>query len=125
MTRDEEGAIGEARGRAILARRFQAAGLELVADHPITLAGTVILLDGFDPVRRIGFEYVTTEAGDREELTPEVQGELEARAARGELCVLLLDENQLMTEAMLERAADRFLALALARGVASRSEAGP
>jgi hypothetical protein len=125
VTRDEEGAIGEARGRAILARRFQAAGLELVADHPITLAGTVILLDGFDPVRRIGFEYVTTEAGDREELTPEVQGELEARAARGELCVLLLDENQLMTEAMLERAADRFLALALARGVASRSEAGP
>ncbi|MBM4357445.1 MAG: hypothetical protein FJ096_04970 [Deltaproteobacteria bacterium] len=115
MTSNHDGFVDEARGREILGRRFRAAGLGLVTDHPMTLAGKVVRLDGFDPVRRIGFEYVTTEAGDREELSPEVLEDLEARSARGELCVLLIDEKHVPSEAALERAADRFLGVALRR----------
>lgn len=109
------GAIDEARGRAILKARFEGAGLAIVSDHPMTLAGRTVHLDGFDPLRRIGFEYITTEAGDRDEITPEVLDDLEARAARGELFVLLVDERQAVADAVLERAADRFLAMALPR----------
>lgn len=105
--------VSESRGSEIVRGRFAAAGIELVENYAMALANRVVHLDGYDPSRRVGFEYVTTEAGDREEWTPDVIDALEACAMRGELYVLLLDETQALGEAGLARAADRFLASAL------------
>jgi hypothetical protein len=67
------------------------------------------VLDGFDPVRRIGFEFITTEAGDRESFTAGVVERLEQRMAGGEVFLLLVDEAEACDEAMLSAAARGFL----------------
>ncbi len=78
--------------------------------------GVPITLDGYDRARRIGYEYVTTEAGDREEGTADVVAELERRMERGELAVLLVDEVEGHGAADLEAGAGAFLDEAARRG---------
>ena len=52
--------LDEGPARRLLAGRFRDAGLRVVED--VALAAPVaITLDGFDPERRIGFEYVAPE----------------------------------------------------------------
>jgi hypothetical protein len=94
-----------------------AAGLSIVDHHPLEIAGRTILLDGYDPARNVGYEYITTEAGDREEITPEVIAELEERMSHGELFLLLVDEGEVSDEAALSRAADHFLRVLGMRGI--------
>ena len=66
-------------------------------------------LDGYDPARRIGFEFITTEAGDRAEFTDGVVAMLERRMAMGELYLLLIDEHEALTPEALRFAASGFL----------------
>jgi len=75
-----------------------------------------VTLDGFDAARRIGYEYLTTEAGDRAEFTPAVVAALEAKMARGELYLLLVDQRALPGAELLERAATGFLGELARRG---------
>ena len=99
----------ETDGCALLRTLFEAAGHRIVPDHPFDEDGVRVTLDGFDPQTRVGFEYVTAEARDRHEFTPEVVEALEARMAKGELFLLLLDEED-VDEATMRFAAERFLA---------------
>jgi hypothetical protein len=100
----------EREGCEVLRRRFQAAGLRVVDNHRLDEPGLAIDLDGFDPERRIGYEYITTAAGDRAGLTPALVAELERRMETGDLFVLLIDERDVPGADLLERAADGFLA---------------
>jgi hypothetical protein len=102
--------MNERDGAALLKGVFEAAGLAIEDDYPFAEGDVRVSLDGFDPARRVGYEYITTEAGDREEVTPEVVAELEARMRRGELFVLLVDERDVTDEASLRFAAEGFLA---------------
>ncbi len=108
--------MNEREGCALLKERFTAAGLAIEEHVRLTEEGLDITLDGFDPVRRIGYEYVTTEAGDRAEITPEVVAALEARMLREELFVLLVDERDVPEPAALRFAAEGFLAILRQRG---------
>ena len=65
-------------------------------------------LDGYDPAARVGYEYLTTEAGDREEFTPEVLGALHGMVQRGEVYLFLVDELEVDAPG-LSLAAERFL----------------
>jgi hypothetical protein len=57
---DREPPLDEGPARRLLAGRFRDAGLRIVED--VALAAPVaITLDGFDPERRVGFEYIATE----------------------------------------------------------------
>jgi hypothetical protein len=108
--------MNEREGCALLKERFTAAGLAIEEHARFTEEGLDVTLDGFDPARRIGYEYVTTEAGDREEITPSVLAALEARMQRDELYVLLVDERDVPDPAKLRLAADRFLEILRQRG---------
>lgn len=90
----------ETEGCALLRTLFEADGLQIVADYPLDLDGTTLVLDGYDPAARIGFEYITRSAGDRHSFTPEVIARLEARMAKGELFLLLIDEDDVDEDAM-------------------------
>lgn len=57
---DREPPLDEGPARRIVAARFRDAGLRVVEDVALT-APVAITLDGFDPERRIGFEYVAPE----------------------------------------------------------------
>jgi hypothetical protein len=98
----------ELEGCAVLKARFEAAGCRIIENHP--LGEVPIELDGWDAERRVGYEWITTEAGDRDEVTPEVVAALEHKMAAGELYVLLVDEYDVDGPEELARAADRFLA---------------
>ncbi len=107
----------EDEGRAVLKRCFEARGLTITCDHRLHDEGVAITLDGYDPQKRIGYEYITTMAGDREEVTPEVVAELERRTAAGALAVLLVDELDVEGAVDLERGAAAFLDEVARRGL--------
>jgi len=100
--------LTEAEGRALLEARFREAGFAIVESYRLTEGDLDVELDGFDPDRRVGYEFLTTEAGDRVEFTPAVVAALERRAAAGELSVFLVDEAEVDGPA-LDRFARRFL----------------
>ncbi len=108
--------MNEREGCALLKARFAAAGLDVVEHVRLSEDGIDVTLDGFDAARRIGYEYITTSAGDRAEFTPAAVAALEAKMARGELYVLLLDEHALPDAELLTRAADGFLTELARRG---------
>jgi hypothetical protein len=95
--------LDEASARRLLAARFRAAGLRIVEDVQLEESGVTLVADGFDPVRRVGYEYIAREeqgleldAGERAQL-PAMTG-----------VRLLVTEE--VTAGALERAADAFLA---------------
>jgi hypothetical protein len=53
--------LDEASARFLLASRFRAAGLRVVEDVSLQVGDVELVVDGFDPVRRVGFEYVAAE----------------------------------------------------------------
>lgn len=107
----------EAEGRAVLRRCFEARGLTVNEDHRLHDEGVAITLDGYDPSRRVGYEFITTEAGDRDEVTTEVTIELERRMTAGQIAVFLVDEHDVDDEEALAAAAERFLDEAARRGL--------
>jgi hypothetical protein len=81
-------ALTEATARALLAERFRAAGLRVRYDVQVVRDGAFALtVDGYDPARRVGFEYVAEgEAGA--DLDP---GERTALARDREQRILIID----------------------------------
>lgn len=106
----------EADGCALLLRAFTSKGLAIQERFAFREDGVEVELDGWDPARRVGYEYITTEAGDRFEFTADTIAKLEARMANGELYVLLVDEHDAEGEPALAAAAEGFLAELAKRG---------
>lgn len=73
--------VRESEGCAVLKERFEAAGLAIVERFALGDLPGAITLNGYDPARRIGYEFITWEAADHEELTPEIVEALERRMA--------------------------------------------
>lgn len=109
--------LREREGRDALRRRFEAAGLTIVEDYLIEDLPRAVALDGYDPVRRVGYELCTEAAGDREMITAAVIHELERRMKAGRMYVLLVDESDVAGEDELLASADGFLAELKALGV--------
>lgn len=99
----------EAEGAARLRELFEAAGYRITERFTFDEDGVFAELDGWDAAARVGYEYITSEAGDRLEFTPTAIAALEARMARGELFVLLVDEHDVDGDAALSAAAAEFL----------------
>lgn len=105
-------ALTEAAARALLAERFRAAGLRVRYDVQVVRNGAFELtVDGYDPARRVGFEYVARdEAGA--DLDP---AERSALARDREQRILIIDEVGGTSGAEADQAAaiaalaDRFL----------------
>lgn len=108
--------MDEATGCRILKEQFTQAGLAIEENYPLHEDSICFNVDGFDPAARIGYEYITTEAGDRSEITPQLIAALEARMQKGEpatqggLYIFLIDEHHVEGPAELRSAAAQFLA---------------
>lgn len=107
----------EREGDLLLRQEFEKAGLVIQENCPIDVDGARIELDGLDPDRRVGFEFITSEAGDRKSITPELIEKLEQRMAAGTLHVLLIDEWDVESADDLILGARRFLDNLRKRGV--------
>jgi hypothetical protein len=101
--------LSESEGVRLLREEFEKAGLSIREGVPFDAGGTVLSLDGYDPDRRVGFEFVTAEAGDRGAFGADVVAALEEKMERGEAWLLLVDEWDVTDGAELALAARRFL----------------
>jgi hypothetical protein len=111
--------LTEAEGVRLLREEFEKAGLSIRDGEPFEVAGKVLSLDGYDPERRVGFEFVTEEAGDRGSFGEETVAALEAMLERGEAWLLLVDEWDVEEPEELRFAARRFLEELRSRGALS------
>ncbi|MEW6283711.1 MAG: hypothetical protein AB1758_34185 [Candidatus Eremiobacterota bacterium] len=102
--------LDESRGTALLKERFEQAGYKIWSNYPWQAEGVSAQLDGFDPDALVGYEFITTSAGDRAEITAAVVDTLERLAEEGRVYVLLVDEVEAPDEETLGEAAGRFLA---------------
>lgn len=95
--------LDEASARRLIAGRFRAAGLRIVEDVTIEVDGVMLVADGFDPARRVGYEYVAAE-----ERGLELDSAERERLAGGAAVRILVTEAAAAAE--LERAIEAFLA---------------
>ena len=105
---------------AQLKRRFEAAGFHIQENLRFDEDGVWFEIDGFDAARRVGYEYLTEEAGDGWDVDGTVIAKLAERRKRGELHVLVIDEADAPDAAALDRAIDGFLDELRAGGVLPR-----
>lgn len=101
--------LSEADGCLLLARLFQARGYQISRNVPIREQSLSFTADGWDERARVGFEYLTHEAGDQLDLPPQMRAELERRIQQGDLYFFLIDERQIESADELAWAAERFL----------------
>jgi hypothetical protein len=101
--------VREDEGCEVLGAVFRERGYACARAVEFAEGGVVFNADGWDPVARVGFEYLTSGAGDRKDLTSAELEELAARMERGELFVLLIDESEVDGAETLRWAAHRFL----------------
>jgi hypothetical protein len=94
---------------ALLKARFQKAGYKIAENVMFDEDGVAFEVDGFDAAKRVGYEYVTDEAGDTWDVDSDVVAALEARRDAGELFILVVGEADAPDAAALGRAADLFL----------------
>jgi hypothetical protein len=95
---------------AVLKARFEAAGFRIVENRMFDEDGIRFEMDGFDPDRRVGYEYVTEEAGDSWDVDDSVKTALAERKDKGELFILVVEESEAPDEKALCEKADAFLA---------------
>jgi hypothetical protein len=101
--------LSEEAGRAILRAAFQQAGYEIVEDYKFDEDGVSVVLDGYDPKRQVGYEYLTREAGDKDDFSGKEIGKLLKENERGKVHLLLIDGEGRPDKEMLEYLAKNFL----------------
>lgn len=80
--------LDEAGARTLLARAFRDAGFRILHDIPVRGAGFELTLDGFDPRRKVGFEYI-----DPREAGAELDAAERQALSKSELRVLIVDSG--------------------------------
>jgi hypothetical protein len=99
----------EAEGRKVLKAAFTDAGYEIVEDYKFVEDGVEVTFDGFDPKRRVGYEYLTPEMNDKADFTDKEIGKLLTKNAQGKVHVLMIDGDGKPDPAMIEYLAKKFL----------------
>src|SRR5260370_39324359 len=94
----------------LLKQRFEAAGFQIEENVTFDEDGLRFEMDGFDSDARVGYEYLTREMGDAWDVDADVIAQLAARRAKGDLHVLVVDENDAPNAEALEARAAHFLA---------------
>ncbi|HTR56415.1 MAG TPA: hypothetical protein VMJ10_37330 [Kofleriaceae bacterium] len=100
----------ERKACALLKARFEAAGFHIAENVMFEEDGMRFEMDGFDADARVGYEYVTDEAGDSWDVDDAVQQALAERRVKGDLFVLVVNETEAPDADALGKRADAFLA---------------
>lgn len=95
---------------ALLKARFEQAGYAIAENITLDEQGVNFEVDGYDADKRVGYEYVTEEAGDSWDVDGDVIDALNAARRAGELFVLVVNETDAPDAGSLGKAADAFIA---------------
>ncbi len=101
--------LSETRACDLLARLFRARGYTIRRNIMFREYGVVFHIDGWDAKNRIGFEFLTSEDDDHDDLSLEEYTTLMAAQQRGELSLLIMDEVEPLSVADLTATVHEFL----------------
>ena len=99
----------EEEGCQILAGVFAKRGFPVVRDVAFAEGNVAFDIDGWNAEHRIGFEYRTSEADDKDDLTLDELAELAERMEAGELFIFVIDDTSVIAAADLAAYANAFL----------------
>ena len=101
--------LSETGGCDLLARLFTKRGYALKRNVQFREYGVEFHIDGWDPKARVGFEFLTSEDDDHDDLTLEEYKTLTAAQRRGELALFIIDEVEPVSAEALAAEAHEFL----------------
>ena len=101
--------LSETKACDLLARVFRARGYDIARNIPFREYGVSFHIDGWDAKARVGFEFLSSEDDDHDDLTLTEYQTLMAAQLRGELTVFIIDEVEPLSAADLRGAAEEFL----------------
>jgi hypothetical protein len=101
--------LSETKACDLLARLFRARGYAIARNISFREYGVSFHIDGWDAKARVGFEFLTSEDEDHDDLTLREYQTLMAAQQRGELALMILDEVEPLSVADLKAMADEFL----------------
>lgn len=101
--------LSEFDGCDLLARLFRARGYAIKRNQIFREYGVEFHIDGWDPKARVGFEFLTSEDEDHDDLTLEEYKTLADAQRRGELALFIIDEVEPLSEKDLAAEAHEFL----------------
>ena len=116
--------LSEAAGCDLLAKVFRARGYTIARNLQFREYGVEFHVDGWDPKARVGFEYLTSEDDDHDDLSLVEYQALMDQQRRGELSLFVIDEVEPVSAADLEEQANEFLDEVEAARAARRSAGG-
>jgi len=101
--------LSEAAGCDLLAKVFRARGYTIARNLQFREYGVEFHVDGWDAKARVGFEYLTSEDDDHDDLSVVEYQALMDQQRRGELSLFVIDEVEPISAADLEEQANEFL----------------
>jgi hypothetical protein len=116
--------LSEIEGCDLLARLFRARGYSIERNLLFREYGVEFHVDGWDAKQRVGFEFLSSEDDDHDDLTLAEYQTLATAQQRGELALFVIDEVEPLSAADLALQANDFLD-EVADARRSRRTAGP
>ncbi len=116
--------LSETEGCDLLARLFRARGYAIARNMLFREYGVEFHVDGWDAKARVGFEFLSSEDDDHDDLTLSEYQTLAAAEQRGELALFVIDEVEPLSAADLALQANEFLD-EVAEAEQARRNAGP
>jgi hypothetical protein len=101
--------LSETQACDLLARLFRDRGYKVMRNIPFHEHGVSFHIDGWDAKARVGFEFLTSEDEDHDDLTLREYQTLMAAQQRGELALFVLDEVEPLSAPDLTDLANDFL----------------
>lgn len=101
--------LSEAEGRAVLKEIFETRGYQIREDFPFREESVTFNADGWDPDARVGYEYMTHEERDHEDLSPDELLRIGEWVEAGRLYLFIIDETDIAGREELAAAAIGFL----------------
>jgi hypothetical protein len=101
--------LSETEGCSLLARLFRARGYSIQRNVLFEEFGVSFHADGWDPHARVGFEFLTSEDEDHDDLSLEEYKTLNMAQQRGELSLFIIDEVEPLSAQALAKEANEFL----------------
>lgn len=101
--------LTETEGCNLLARLFTKRGYAIKRNLQFREYGVEFHIDGWDPKARVGFEFLTSEDDDHDDLTLDEYKALTAAQRRGELALFIIDEVEPLSAEALSAEAHEFL----------------
>jgi hypothetical protein len=102
-------AVSETKACDLLSRLFKSRGYACSRNVMFREYGVDFHADGWDPRARVGFEFLSSEDDDHDDLTLAEYQTLMAAQKRGELSLFIIDEVEPLSATDLVRAATDFL----------------